>query len=315
MISIITPVFNAERFIAECIESVVEQSYQNWELILVDDGSTDSSADIIRSYLSDNRIKYIYKPNSGVTETRWIGVQHSKREIIMFLDADDMLVSGALNFVINNFDNNTDILVFGNQSFKNSSELSPIQNKSYKKSIFTDKILLCDSIMTGKILSCVTGGAYRRKIINNHQQIFCNNLRIGEDTMFNLQLASIESLRVDTFAIRPYGYRVNEDSVTRKINKQRFDAVKDVINYIDKYKNEHKEISDKIKGAIAFRILLLWSTFMFYSNNEYYQDKKMRKKMRKLYPIAFSKLYPYLRVYLFLDLYIGPWLSQMLIRK
>ena len=99
MISIIVPVYNASRYIEDCIRSVLSQSFTDWQLILVDDGSTDNSAELINNYLSDPRLKYIYKSNSGVTETRWQGLSKADGDLIMFLDADDMLAPCALDIV------------------------------------------------------------------------------------------------------------------------------------------------------------------------------------------------------------------------
>ncbi|HGO5824633.1 TPA: glycosyltransferase family 2 protein [Mannheimia haemolytica] len=89
-ISIITPVYNAEPYIRDCIESVLSQSYQNWELILVDDCSIDNSVKIINEYTYDNRIKlYQNRVNKGPTETRNYALDNCSGEYITFLDSDD----------------------------------------------------------------------------------------------------------------------------------------------------------------------------------------------------------------------------------
>jgi len=91
LISIITPVYNVEKFIVETIESVINQTYTNWELILIDDGSTDNSGDICKQYTEkDKRIKYFYKTNSGQAAARNVGIKNAKGEYITFLDSDDL---------------------------------------------------------------------------------------------------------------------------------------------------------------------------------------------------------------------------------
>lgn len=159
MISIIVPVYNAEHFLKECIESVIRQTYDDWELILVNDGSTDMSEEIIKIYLKDNRIKYYFKDNSGVTETRWIGVEHANGSIVMFIDADDIIVDNALKFVSENFNNDIDILSFEMQSFKNRKEIRPLDDKWTITNVDKDRVKICDSILSGKMLSCVWGGS------------------------------------------------------------------------------------------------------------------------------------------------------------
>ncbi len=90
LISIIVPIYNTDLYIEECIESVLSQSYQDWELLLIDDGSTDSSYAICERYSKqDNRIKTIHKVNEGVSRTRNRGIELAQGEYIIFLDADD----------------------------------------------------------------------------------------------------------------------------------------------------------------------------------------------------------------------------------
>lgn len=91
LISIITPVYNAENYIRDCINSVQSQSYQNWELILVDDCSTDTSIEIINEYLNDNRIKLIKNSiNLGAPYSRNKGIESSKGDYVAFIDSDDI---------------------------------------------------------------------------------------------------------------------------------------------------------------------------------------------------------------------------------
>lgn len=315
MISIIVPVYNAEHFLKECIESVIRQTYDDWELILVNDGSTDMSEEIIKIYLKDNRIKYYFKDNSGVTETRWIGVEHANGSIVMFIDADDIIVDNALKFVSENFNNDIDILSFEMQSFKNRKEIRPLDDKWTITNVDKDRVKICDSILSGKMLSCVWGGAYRLSVIRDCKDIFCNGLRIAEDTMFNLELAARKPIRVCKTSAKIYCYRFNESSVTRSVNENRFNAVKGAIDYLDGFKQRNPILSIAIGNAIAFRTLLLWSTFMFNPNNNYYRNKQLRRKMRYLYPKAFRKLYPYLKAFLFIDLFLGHRLCQGILSR
>ncbi|MGB3902114.1 MAG: glycosyltransferase family A protein, partial [Bacteroidales bacterium] len=89
LVSIIIPVYNGEKYISDTIQSVIDQTYKNWELIIVDDGSTDNTAEIVKQF-NDSRISYIKKNNTGVSDTRNVGAMISKGEILCFLDADDI---------------------------------------------------------------------------------------------------------------------------------------------------------------------------------------------------------------------------------
>jgi teichuronic acid biosynthesis glycosyltransferase TuaG len=97
LISIITPVYNVENFIKETIESVLIQTYSNWELILIDDGSTDKSSEICKKYvIKDKRIKYFYKKNGGQASARNLGIKNAKGDYITFLDSDDLYFKDKL---------------------------------------------------------------------------------------------------------------------------------------------------------------------------------------------------------------------------
>src|SRR5690606_36436728 len=109
LVTIIIPCYNAEKYIAETIESVINQTYKNWELIVVNDGSTDNSPDIIKEFVAnDNRIAFIDKPNSGVSDSRNKGLEKAKGEYIAFLDADDVWIENNLEVKVNNLYNYND---------------------------------------------------------------------------------------------------------------------------------------------------------------------------------------------------------------
>lgn len=97
LISIIIPLYNKEENISRTIDSVLNLKYNNWELIIIDDGSTDDSASIVQVFLSDDRIRYIKKKNGGVSSARNLGIKEARGEWIIFLDADDYFLPNALD--------------------------------------------------------------------------------------------------------------------------------------------------------------------------------------------------------------------------
>lgn len=101
MISVVIPLFNKKNTIRRAVQSVVEQTYPNWELIIVDDGSTDDSAKEILSFLSDKRIRYIHKVNGGVSSARNRGIMEAKYDWIVYIDADDYFLPIALEVLAN----------------------------------------------------------------------------------------------------------------------------------------------------------------------------------------------------------------------
>ncbi len=101
LVSVIIPVYNADKFLDKCIQSVINQSYTNWELILINDGSTDESGLICDTYAqNDKRIKIIHNKNQGVSVTRNIGINKATGDYLFFLDADDYLPKDSLKTLI-----------------------------------------------------------------------------------------------------------------------------------------------------------------------------------------------------------------------
>ncbi len=315
MVSIVVPVYNGEKFLKECIDSVKSQSCGDWELIIIDDGSTDSSAKIAQSYLNDSRIRLIVQKNSGVAFSRMAGVKLAKGEWITFLDADDVLSPVTISTLLNNVDTTTDIISFGIKSFPESEAYSA---ESCPQHTHTKRYLpneIPGMILVGRLLSSVCGNMYRRDLVANNTVLMCNGLKIGEDTMFNFELSMCVPLNVKYLGFPLYGYRENPKSVTRAIKTERFDAIANTISYIRNYMTDHPQTTRNLHSQAAFRILLLWSTFMFHPENQYYSDKILRRQMRKSYFKAFPYLYPYLKAYLFIDLFVSKKISQHIIQR
>jgi glycosyltransferase involved in cell wall biosynthesis len=113
MISIITPTFNRRDLVQTTIKSIIGQKFTDWELIVVDDGSTDDTEEVLKTYLTDPRIRYIKKQNTGQADSLNVGVSHSKGEFIVFLDSDDEAYPDWLETVNPELRKNTGILSVG----------------------------------------------------------------------------------------------------------------------------------------------------------------------------------------------------------
>lgn len=113
LISVIVPCYNQAPYLDECLQSVLNQTHQNWECIIINDGSTDNSEEIIRKWCKeDSRFKYFYKNNSGVTDTRNFGIENSVGSYIAFLDGDDVLIPDSLEIRLSTLLNKNVDLVY-----------------------------------------------------------------------------------------------------------------------------------------------------------------------------------------------------------
>lgn len=107
LVSVITPTFNRSRILKKAIDSILQQTYKNWELIIVDDGSTDDTKSVVES-IKDKRIKYLYKENAGPCAARNYGIAHAKGEWITYLDSDDILFPNCIEVMIERLHENPD---------------------------------------------------------------------------------------------------------------------------------------------------------------------------------------------------------------
>lgn len=152
LVSIITPMYNSEKFIESTIKSVIEQTYQDWEMIIVDDCSTDNSPDIVKSYVEqDERIKYIRnKSNLGVSSARNLALENANGQFLAFLDSDDIWTSTKLETQINFMIQNDYVITF------TSYELMDENNKPLNKVISVPRDVDYHRLLKGNVLGCLT---------------------------------------------------------------------------------------------------------------------------------------------------------------
>lgn len=249
--SIILPVYNAEKYLKECIESVIKQSYQSWELIIIDDGSTDESINIYNSYTYDNRIKIFCQRNAGVSSARNIGLDASQGKYILFLDADDLLESNALDLIYNDINENIVDLLCYDYVMKSDCTYIPIKKSNMHGNYIGNKEI--NKIITFSVKQSqwhkkewygnfrpVWSKCFNRDLIVKNNLKFKEELKYGEDMVFVLScLVNSRHVRIINHCF--YIYRDNIKSVmhTRKwVNSEQgilyFYAVENIVGNIVK---------------------------------------------------------------------------------
>lgn len=166
--SIIVPIYNVEALLPRCIDSLIGQQYQNIEIILVNDGSTDSSEAICREYLNrDSRIKLINKENGGLSSARNAGLKLSKGEYIFFVDSDDYVTSDFCSVGVDGFLNhNADVVIFGfNNIFVDTNKI--IKKHCRKSRVISKEEALKGTLIDGYINSLAWNKAYKRELFDN----------------------------------------------------------------------------------------------------------------------------------------------------
>lgn len=225
LVSIIIPVYNGENSIERCIKSVLEQDYYNIEIIIINDGSTDNTANILKKH-KDKRIKIINQTNSGVSSSRNNGIDCSKGEYITFIDADDYIDKSFLKNAIKiSMDNNLDLIIGGVQKiFKNKTKDYVIENADFKIYYESDlhelkkKIIGYDCEYTelrNVFFSGPVCKLFKKSCINDNR--FVRDIKNGEDTLFNLDIISL-CKKIGIISEIWYYYIINSSSATQKYN-------------------------------------------------------------------------------------------------
>lgn len=204
-VSVIVPIYNSEKYITECIESILNQTYKDFELILMDDGSTDSSGEICKKYmLQDPRVRYIYKENGGVSSARNEGIQCAGGEYIAFVDSDDTVKPKMLETLIKN---DRDFAMCGYELCDDISNTVSIQFSCPRLcGTMHDLAENIGDYLSPPYLLGPWLKLFKRDIITEHNIIFPPELSYGEDAIFVLQyLAYCKT--VEVFPFVGYSYR------------------------------------------------------------------------------------------------------------
>lgn len=221
MVSVILPVFNAERFLPQCLDSILRQTYQEWELIAVDDGSKDRSLEILKSYKKrDDRIHIISKKNEGVSIARNVALSQVRGEYIYFVDSDDIVMQDALSILIRTLESNNATFVksdflpineHGKQLFINKKQgiRRRYEGKIIDSEMFYSKILMDEFFLW----TCL----FRRDIIEKNKIRFIPHCRLMEDAAFIVEYLLHSSRNVYKDAC-VYGYRKYEGTAS-EVNK------------------------------------------------------------------------------------------------
>ncbi len=217
LVSIIVPVYKAERYLPRCIESILRQTYQNFELILVDDGSPDKCGEICDKYAQkDNRIKVIRKENGGVSSARNYGIDIAQGEFIYFVDSDDWLPKNSLQLHIDAMQKGDVQLTIGSTEHR-ALRITIGYFKSELINLQDPNLNLNGILLRGY---APWNTLFFKSIIVENNIRFSNNVSFGEDTLFVREyLKHVQCV----YTMRDVGYyynRLNEKAATTKKYKE-----------------------------------------------------------------------------------------------
>lgn len=229
-ISIVVPVYNVEKYISDCIESVLNQSYDNYELILINDGSKDSSGKICDEYAQKHsNITVIHQENRGVAKSWSIGIDIAQGDYIIGLDSDDFWDKDLLERCVNMIKQyNADMVVFGYKNYYTDT-----------KEVKNNQLIVQSGVYSGKdkdiiLDSCINRGCFENRtalylsrinklikvdLVKSNEKYCKESFFYGEDNLYAIpNILDAESIVVlaDYF---PYNYRINPTSITHKYHE------------------------------------------------------------------------------------------------
>ncbi len=200
-ISVIVPAYNAESFIISCIESILNQSFRDLELILVDDGSTDRTAEICQSFAAkDPRVKYLYKTNGGVIQALKEGVKAATGDWIAFCDHDDTIPAAGLETLYKLTGEDTDLVV--GFSYPGDGSISRKGIEEWRRNMVASDVILCTR----------WAKLYRRTIMDEQTAEAPSCIKMGEDMVMNIKAAFRTGKDVVITQQQVYDYYRNQNS-------------------------------------------------------------------------------------------------------
>ena len=237
VISIVIPTYNRAHLIYETLDSIVSQTYEDWECIIVDDGSTDNTAEVVSKYIGrDNRFQYYRRPSErmkGPNSCRNYGFDLSNGDYIKWFDSDDILLPNALEHISKSFSNSPDLIVSSLQYVDFN------KNVLKKKHVFLSKDILHD-YFKGKIAYYICTPTWEKSFLEKQPYLFDETITNLDDWDFNLRMLYKEPkvIYLDEELIQ---YRIHDSSLSHEIGKLNLDEIKSEFKAIKKHLSLIKE--------------------------------------------------------------------------
>ena len=279
-ISVIIPVYNAENYIRETLDSIIKQSYTDWEIILIENGSDDGSPDIIKEYeAAYPEIHVISEQKKGPAPARNSGMKLAKGEYIVFVDADDYLPDTEIfrKYINIAEQMDVDIIVSNYVRLWNGRTLPAVRTDSFSLSGPASEWFRFQGFFAAGTLSYVWGKLYKKEFLEKNQITF-EEISYAEDKLFNMQcyVCGARYLFIDSTG---YVYRKNDESVSWKYHADSSDSWFKVAYAIKEWTEKQNRDTDMYSGLVQYT--LLFAAF-FDGKMEYQGHKKSLRAVRKV---------------------------------
>lgn len=269
MISIIIPIYNAEKYLREQLESIKRQTVNNYEVIMINDGSTDNSEKIIMEYVNKNtNWNYYLKKNTGVSDTRNLGIELACGKYICFVDADDCLNEKYLECLLKQMEyDNCQLACCGMKKIKGNSIMIDEIHIQGKECVFYNKNKY--EILFNKIGGYIGNKLFLREIIISKKIRFNKNIGMCEDMLFIfMYLKYIDKVKYNDE--QNYYYRILESSASKEINNVKWFSIYEVYNYI-------LENNELYSNSLLNEIIYRYAIYLYIGKYKIKHNKNARK--------------------------------------
>ncbi|MFD0047950.1 glycosyltransferase [Actinomycetes bacterium NPDC127524] len=300
LISVIIPVYNVGKYISECLESVLNQTYKSIEMIVIDDGSTDQSLDIVKSFAEKySNIKVLTQCNSGQSVARNKGIECARGKYIYFLDSDDYILENTFETLIGVMEQkNLDFIHFGARPFIDGIDIDLNENlydvqKSFEsRKVYDRQSLLQDIIKAFRASPCLY--IVKKEILINHNLRFTPNL-LHEDELFTIEvILNVTSSMYDPKLYYQRRYRENSVMTSTSVDKLKksFNSYCVIIEQLNILKEKYK---DRLElNLINSRIHSIYIGLIHkdldksYKKNQFSKMTAINKKVQLFYQIKYK---------------------------
>ncbi len=287
LISVIIPVYNVEEYLRECIDSVLSQTYENYEIILVDDGSTDNSGKICDGCAEkNNKVTVVHKENGGLSDARNTGLSLAKGEYIYFLDSDDYIIPETFAELVSVIKkDNSDFVFFDAKSFEDSNKGFNIEQRYVRKKKYETakgEEVLMKLLDNKEYHSSVPLCFIKKELLEKEKLDFITGI-FYEDTIFTYKLFMLaNSVSYCSKSLYHRRYR-NASIMTTKKNKKYFDSIcrvyEEVSDFSEKENIVHLEVAQKYIARCAFNV---FNNYEKLNREDKNNSKKQLKEIKNI---------------------------------
>ena len=313
-ISVIVPVYNVEAYLERCVESILQQTYAHFELILINDGSTDSSGQICDHLASQyENIKAHHIENAGVSNARNMGIQLATGSWVTFIDSDDFVTQDYLATLASAVEGeNIGFAIAPLQHIKNGlvTDLPPY---SGKKEIWSTEETMKELLMTTRTSFFPVAKLFKRDLLADER--FNTNYHLAEDALFLTELL-LKTRCSSVFIDKPvYYYDHREGSATTSVNQHVFDTIEVYKNIIAQVSQAFPNLKYELINRECWSYITVYDKIIFTSSEEYQKEKaELRtwivQHRREIWKDAYFTTF---RKVAILSLVISPWLYKKIV--